>query len=343
MIRCFLPIVAVLVGLMPTATTFADTVYFVSKTTGGLYSFSTSGTTITSLTGTNTFPNATALAMGSDGNLYIGDETNGGSIRRYVVSNGSVATVLTLSGTNPTFSSGPVSPTAIAFTPGGSMLIGRNPESQFVGYPAGQVLEVVGWGGGSPTVQSFTSGTNPDYQTGLAVAPDGTLYASNTTYNVLTSPPALAGNVLKFNSSGFYEAVVATDGAGTGGLSGPTGLAVSGNSLFIASTMNGNVYRTDLTNPDTATNTTLFASTGGDYLGPLAMLSNGGLLVGSVSGVPGLIYQFDTSGNLVNAFGGGQYGQIGGIVAVPEPAAVLLLSTGAACVALRRLRRSHRE
>lgn len=339
MIRRFLPLVAVLVGLMTTGTIFADTVYFVSKTTGGLYRFSTSGTTITPLTGTNTFPNATALALGSDGNLYIGDATNGGSIRRYAVASGSVSTVVALSGTNPSFDSGPVSPTALAFTPAGSMLVGRNPESQFSGYPAGQVLEVVGWSSGSPSVQNYTSGTSPDYQTGFAVASDGTLYVSNATYDILATPPALVGNVLKFGNSGVYASVVAADGTGSGGLSGPTGLAVFGNSLFIGSAMNGNVYRTDLTNPDTATNTTRFASTGGDFIGPLAVLPNASLLVGSVSGVPGLIYQFDTSGNLVGAFGGAEYGQIGGIVAVPEPATLTLTAMAAASTVLWRVRR----
>jgi len=319
----------------------ADITYFVSKTTGGLYQFDTSGTSITALTGTNTFPSATALAMGSDGNLYVGDSTGGGSIRRYVMASGSVSTVVTLSGSNPAFGGGPVSPTAIAFTPGGTMLVGRNPESQFSGYPSGQILEVVGWNSGSPTVQNYTAGTTPNYQTGLTVAPDGTLYASNTVYNVLATPPALIGDVLKFNGSGAYQSVIAADASGSGGLNGPTGLGISGNSLYIASTMDGNVYKTDLTNPDTATNTTIFGSTGGDYIGPLSVLSGGGLLVGSVSGATGLIYRFDTEGNLVGSFGGASYGQIGGIVAVPEPSAVFLTLAGAACIGLRRLRRRH--
>ena len=339
MIRRCLPVVAAVLAATHAAFAMADVVYFVSKTTGGLYSFNTAGGGITSLTGTNTFSDATALAMGPDGNLYVGDSTAGGSVRRYTMAGGGVSTVVTLSGSNPAFGSGPVSPASIAFTPGGKMLVGRNPETAFSGYPAGQVLEVVGWNGGSPTVQDYTSGTTPDYQTGLTVAPDGTLYASNTTYNVLAVPPALVGNVLKFSGSGAYQSVTAVDATATGGLAGPAGLGVSGNSLYIASAMNGNIYRTDLMNPNTATNTTLFASTGGDYLGPLSMLSDGGLLAGSVSGVPGVIYQFDTSGNLVNTFGGGTYGQIGGVVAVPEPTAVLLAAVGVSCVGLGRLRR----
>lgn len=340
MLRRFLPIIAALAGLAPTSVTLADTVYFVSKMTGSLYSFSTTGTTITPLTVANTFPNATALAMGSDGNLYVGDATNGGSIRRFVVSSGSVSTVVTLSGSSPSFGGGPVSPAAIAFTPSGSMLVGRNPQSQFIGYPAGQVLEVVGWNGASPTVQNFTSGTNPNYQTGLAVAADGTLYASNTLYDIFAQPqPALLGDVLAFDASGAYQSVVAADGSGSGGLFGPSGLAVSGSSLFIASTMNGNIYRTDLTDPNTATNTTVFASTGGDYVGPLALLSDNSLLVGSVADPSGVIYRFDASGDLVNSFGGPEYGAIGGIVAVPEPATLTLTAMAAASAVLRRIRR----
>ena len=337
-LRCVVGILAVAMAVCLPTTVRADIAYFVSKTNGGLYTFDTSGTSITALTGTNTFPNATALAMGSDGNLYVGDSTGGGSIRRYVMASGSVSTVVTLSGSNPVFGSGPVSPTAIAFTPGGAMLVGRNPQESFSGYPSGQVLEVVGWNGGSPTVQNYTSGTTPNYQTGLAVAADGTLYASNTTYDIFVSPPALIGNVLTFSGSGAYQSVAAADATATGGLSGPAGLGLFGDSLFIASTMNGNVYKTDLTDPNTTTNTSLFASTGGDYVGPLAVLTDSGLLVGSVSGVPGLIYQFDASGEFVTAFGGSSYGQIGGIVAVPEPSALLLAMAGAASTRLWRLR-----
>ncbi|MFM8379066.1 MAG: hypothetical protein ACKOB1_07050 [Planctomycetia bacterium] len=331
--RRILPVLVALVCVTHMCATQADVVYFVSKTNGGLYTFDTSGGGITPLTGTNTFPSATALARGPDGNLYVGDSTGGGSIRRYALDSGSVSTVVTLTG---------VSPTALAFTPGGAMLVGRNPESQFYGYPAGQVLEVVGWNGGAPTVQNYTSGTGLNYQTGLAVAPDGRLFASNTLYDILASPAALTGNVVAFSGAGAYQAVVATDGTGLGGLSGPTGLGVFGTSLFTASAMNGNVYKTDLTNSDTATNTTEFATTGGDYIGPLAVLSNGDLLVGSVSGF-GPIYQFGTTGSLLNTFGSGSvYGQIGGIVAVPEPAAAILALAGAACIGLRRIRRRRR-
>lgn len=346
MIRRIVPVIAALAVILPAARLDADIVYFVSKSDGGLYTFNTAGGPsgpVTSLSGAGpgTFTNASALTLGPDGNLYIGDETDGGSVRRYTLPNGGVSTVVSLSGSNPPFGSGIVAPAAIAFTPGGSMLVGRSPEKRSVNYPAGQVLEVVGWNGGSPTVENYTSGTALNFQAGLAVAPNGGLYASNATYG----PINLEGNVVGFDASGVYQSVVAADGAGTGRF-GPAGLSLSGNSLFIASIhisntfdLYGDIYKTDLTNPDTATNTSTFASITGDVMGPLSLLSNGGLLAGGVADPRGLIYQFGPSGDLVNTFNlGGSYGQIGGIVAVPEPGAMLLAAAAGVVLGLRRVR-----
>jgi sugar lactone lactonase YvrE len=335
-----------LVVFMPTATVVADTVYFVSRSTGSLYTFDSAGGAITALTGSSTFPDASALALGADGNLYVGDSTGGGSIKRYVMATGSVSTVVSLNGSGPAVPGSPVNPGAIAFAADGTMLVGRNPAVAFfpggvAAWPGGSVLGVTGWRDGeTPAVSAFTSGTGQDYAPGLAVAPDGSLYASNSFYNAETF--AMTGNVLKFDGSGAFLAAVAADGTTASGLSGPAGLAVSGNSLFIASTMNGNVYKTDLTNPNTATNTSLFASTDGDYVGPLALLSDGNLLVGSVSGPAGLIYQFDPTGSPLTPFGAAAYGQIGGIAVapVPEPGAVVLAVVGIAGAACRLRRRS---
>ena len=334
-------IVTLVAALTPAVFAHADTVYFTSKTTGGLYSFETSGTAITQLAAPNTFTSPTALALGPDGNLYVGDDAGGGRVARYVMTTGSVATVVSLAG------SGPVNPGAIAFRPsaqGGEMLVGRNPEKAFFGYPMGPVLQVSGWGAGqTAAVQPYTSGTSVDYSPGLAVAADGTLYVSNSLYNIATL--AMTGNVLKFDSSGTYQTEVAADGSGSGGLFGPTGLAVVGNSLFVASTMNGSIYKTNLLDPSIATNTTLFAMTPldpesnyPDFIGPLAAMSDGGLLTGGVAS-SGLIYQFDATGSLQHVFGGASYGAIGGIVAVPEPSAVLLALAGASYLGLWRSRR----
>jgi sugar lactone lactonase YvrE len=338
MIRRLLPLVVAIAAFTPTVFAHADTVYFTSKTTGGLYSFDTSGTAITQLAANDTFTSPTALAFGPDGNLYIGDGAGGGRVARYVMTTGSVATVVSLAG------SGPASPGAIAFrtsAQGSQMLVGRNPETAFYSYPTGPVLEVSGWNAGqTAAVQSYTSGASVDYSPGLAVAADGTLYVSNSLYNIATL--AMTGNVLKFDSSGTYQAQVTADGSASGGLFGPAGLAIVGNSLFVASAMDGRVYKTDLANPNTSSNTVPFAYANGDYIGPLAALSNGRLLVGSVSGPAGLIYQFDADGGLLSAFGASQYGQIGGIVAVPEPSAVLLALAGASCAVLWRSQRRKR-
>jgi sugar lactone lactonase YvrE len=338
MIRRIVPVIAALAAIVPAARLDADVVYFVSKTDGGLYSLNTSGGAITTISGTGTFTSPSALALGPDGNLYVGDATDGGSIKRYVTSSGSISMVAPLNGTGPAFSGAPVNPAAIAFTPGGAMLVGRNPEVAFfpggvAAWPGGSVLSITGWQAGeSPAIASYTSGTTQNYSPGLAVAADGTLYTSNSFYDAGTLQ--MTGNVISFNSSGADPTEVAADQTGSG-LSGPAGLALSGNSLFIASTMNGNVYRTDLANPNPLSNTVLFGSTGGDYLGPLVLLSDGGLLAASVLPNSGTIYRFNASGNLIGTFGGPSYGQIGGIAAVPEPGAMLLAATAGVVLSLR--------
>jgi sugar lactone lactonase YvrE len=333
----------VVVTCLTQAVARADLTYFVSKTTGGLYSFETSnaGAGISTLAAAGTFTSPAALALGPDGNLYVGDSAGGGRVARYVMSTGSVATVASLS------SAGPVSPGAIAFRPGSQgsdMLVGRNPETVFYSYPTGPVLKVSGWGAGqTATVQDYTTGASLDYSPGLAVAADGTLYVSNSRYDVMTTY-AMTGNVLKFDSSGSYQTVVTADGSGSGGLFGPSGLALVGTSLYVASTMNGYVYKTDLTNSNTATNTAAFAYAGGDYIGPLAALSDGSLLVGSVSGPAGLIYEFNSSGTMTGYFGASSYGQIGGIAVapVPEPGAATLAMVAVAGLLVARHRQWRR-
>jgi hypothetical protein len=334
--------VSVVLACLTQAGARADLAYFVSKTTGGLYSLDTSnaGAGIATLAPAGTFTSPAALALGPDGNLYVGDSVGGGRVARYVVATGSVATVASLSG------SGPASPGAIAFRPGsqgGDMLVGRNPETAFYSYPTGPVLKVSAWGvGQTAAVQGYTTGASLDYSPGLAVAADGTLYVSNSLYDITTY--AMTGNVLKFDPSGSYQTAVTADGSGSGGLFGPSGLALVGTSLYVASTMNGYVYKTDLANPNTATNTAAFAYAGGDYIGPLAALSDGSLLVGSVSGPAGLIYEFDSSGSMTGYFGASSYGQIGGIAVapVPEPGAATLAVVAIAGLLVARHRQRRR-
>jgi len=342
--RCVLGILGLAIAACAPAAARGDIAYFVSMTTGGLYSFDTSnpGAGISTQAPAGTFSSPSALAFGPDGNLYVGDGNGGGRVARYIVSTGSVATVASLA------TAGPVGPGAIAFRPsaqGGEMLVGRNPYTAFYSYPTGSVLKVSGWGAGqTAAVQNYTSGASLDYSPGLAVAADGSLYVSNSYYNLLTYE--MTGNVLKFDASGAFQSEVAADKHASYGLYGPSGLALAGNSLFIASTMNGTIYKTNLLDPNTATNTSFFAMTPvdpvsfyPDFIGPLAALSDGGLLTAGVAN-SGLMYRFDSSGSLVGSVGGSSYGQIGGIAIapVPEPAAAAMAAAGAAALAVTRLR-----
>jgi sugar lactone lactonase YvrE len=347
--RALARLVAVLATLVLPGVTHAETVYFVSKSYGGLYSFDTSGTTITTLSGTGSFESPSALALGPDGNLYVGDAAGGGRISRFTLSSGSVTPVAALNGASPTFAGGPVNPAAIAFTRDGGMLVGRNPEVAFFpggveAWPGGPVLQVAGWREGeSPSISPFTAGSAQNYAPGLAVSADGRLYASNSFYD--TSTLLMTGNVLGFLSTGTFQSDV-TAGNPPIGLFGPAGLALVGDSLFVASTMNGSIFKTNLLDGDTASNTTFFTMTPidpisqyPDFIGPLAALPDGSLLTGSVDVNQGWIYLFDGSGGLVTTFAGPEYGQIGGIVAVPEPATLWLACGAATCVLLRCLRR----
>jgi len=109
---------------------------------------------------------------------------------------------------------------------------------------------------------------------------------------------------------------------------------IDGSTLYTASIMAGTILQTNLGSDVT----TAFASAGGPFEGgPLTLLTDGGLLAGSPSG-SGNIYRFDPDGSLVSTYATG-LGQIGGIVAVPEPATMVLLSAGVAYAVLARLRR----
>lgn len=323
----------------------ADTVYVTSLSTGGLFRFDSANPTGTMeiVSGTGTFVGPSALAFGPDGNLYIGESGDGFSqpprIRRYQVATGSVSPV-------PVAEIPGVFPAAIAFqrpADGGRMLIGRSP---FFPEAYGPVMALAGWNSGTATIGSFTSGTGMQSSAGLAVAADGTVYAANTTY---AGPGAgITGVVQSFDAAGNPIATIAPGPSVPGPAYGPGGLVLDGSTLYSASIQNGAIYATSLT----GTTTTEFAATGFPFqVGPLARLSDGRFLAGSVSG-GGNIYQFSETGGSpigppINFFGVdvsgtfSYFGQVGGIavVPVPEPATIGLTLVGGAGVAWRLRRR----
>jgi sugar lactone lactonase YvrE len=311
----------------------ADTVYFTGLNTGGLYRYNSSASvpaldTLVAPGSPDAFNSPTGLAVGPDGNLYIAEsgiyQSAQPAIRKYEVTSGSVSLVTMLaSGPGPAG----VTPAAIAFTPSGDMLVGRNPFNQNVG----PIQRVSGWNGGPVNVTDYTIGGSLASSPGIAVAADGTLYVSDMTYNFGTG--SATGPVKTFASSGSFASVLIADGQS--GLAGPIGLALSGSTLFTASNKNGMILRTDLGTLTTGS----FSSVPVDQAGVLALLSDGDLLVGSPSG-SGNIYRIGTDGVVSGTFASG-LGQIGGIAAVPEPSLLAVGLGGAGCMAgwLRRRRR----
>jgi hypothetical protein len=319
----------------------ADTVYFTGLNTGGLYRYNSSASvpaldTLVAPGSPDAFNSPTGLAVGPDGNLYIAEsgiyQGAQPAIRKYEVASGSVSLVTMLaSGPGPAG----VTPAAIAFTPSGDMLVGRNPFNQNVG----PIQRVSGWNGGPVNVTDYTIGGSLASSPGIAVAADGTLYVSDMTYNFGTG--TATGPVKSFASSGSFASVLIADGQD--GLAGPTGLALSGSTLYTASIMNGSILRTDLGTGTTSTFST--TSLGTFEAGVLALLSDGNLLVGSPS-FSGNIYRIGTDGVVSGTFASG-LGQIGGIAAVPEPSLLAVGLGGAGCMAgwlrLRRRRGAGRR
>ena len=318
-------ILDLLIAARPAA---ADTVYVTSFTTGELISYDSANPagTQTVLLPAGSIIQPSAVAVGPDGNLYIG-ENGDGSTYAPRISKYEPAT-LTLSTVYP-FAGFEVFPGSLVFQ-GTDLLIGRNP---FFGN-TGPIVKLENATGGLLALSDYTAGGSLASSPGLALAADGRLYVSDQTYNFISG--IASGPVKRFDAAGSYVGEVIADGAD--GLAGPTGLAINGTTLYTASIMNGSILQTDLTT-DT---TTAFATTGGPFeVGSLALLSDGSLLAGSPSG-SGNIYHFGTDGTLMSTFASG-LGQVGGIatVAVPEPASASLVVCGLAAAGL--LRRCQRE
>jgi hypothetical protein len=325
MIRRLLALFVAAAVIAPAVRANADTVYAVSNNDGRIIRYDSanpSGSVVT-LSGSGSIVNAAGLALGPDGNLYIGESGNfstiAPAIRRLDLSSNTLSTVYT-------FSEFDVFPGALAFK-GNDLLVGRNPFFE----NTGAVVRLANATGVSPTSSNYTSGFSLASSPGLALASDGLLYVSSMTYDFATR--IASGSVVKFDATGAYLGETVAGGA-SNGLFGPTGLGIRGTSLYTASIMSGSVLTTDLLTGSTS----LFGQTGVPFgASPLAMLSDGGLIVGSAGGA-GAIYRFDAAGNLIDTFNSG-LGTVGGVVAVPEPSTAVAAAIGIAAAAWMRRRR----
>jgi len=317
-LRCVVAILGLAIAAFAPATARGDTVYALSNNDGRVirYDSTNPAGSVVTLSSSGAIVSAAGMAIGPDGNLYIGESgdfsTVAPAIKRLNLANNSLSTVYSFSTFN-------VFPGALAFK-GNDLLVGRNP---FFG-DTGPVVKLSNATGGSVSLSDYTTGVSLASSPGLAFGPDGSLYVSNQTYNLGVA----SGSVLKFNTSGSYIGEVVAGGT-TSGLYGPTGIGIQGPKLFTSSIMNGAVLQTSLLDDST----TSFGTTGVTYgASPLAVLSDGSVLAGS-AGAAGAIYEFDGLGNLVGTFNSG-LGTIGGlaVVPVPEPASIVTAMIGLAGV-----------
>lgn len=319
-----------------------ESVYVVSQSSGKLMRFDTTDTSTTTIVTTlvsNLFQ-PSALAFGPDGKLYIAEWGDGDTIdpriSRYDIGTSQWSVVATL---DPLAQ---FDPSAIAFRPtalGGEMLVGRvsTPDSS----GQGNIVSISGWNTGSPVVSQndYNSGILLNGSAGLAVAADGTTYVSNARLIQQVGFTIFAGTVERLSPTGAYQEQVIADGTVSGGLTGPAGLVLDGNTLFTGSVGNSTVFETNLGSMLTSS----FGTAGGAYeVGPLAMLADGSILAGSLTG-SALIYRFFPDVSLApRTYLNNDFGLVGGLAVapVPEPGSLVLAAAAAslAWAARRRWR-----
>jgi sugar lactone lactonase YvrE len=305
----------------------AETVYVTSFTTGEIISYDSANPagTKTVLSGSGSLTKPSALAFGPDGNLYVGESGDGATvaprIAKFNLATSTLSTVVA-------FDDFSVVPGSLVFK-GNDLLVGRNPFFS----NNGPIVKVSNATGGVISVADYTSGGSLASSPGLALAADGSLYVSDQTYNFVSR--VATGPVKRFDAAGAYVGEVIA--SGSSGLLGPTGLVISGSTLYTASIMAGTVLQTNLGTDFTQP----FANAGSAFsVGALALLADGSLLAGSPSG-SGAIYRFGTDGALLDTYASG-LGQIGGITVapVPEPSTIALAVAGGIAVVARLRRRS---
>jgi WD40 repeat protein len=289
------------------ASAVADTVYVASFTTGELvrYDSADPAGTATVLSGSGSLIQPGALAVGPDGNVYIGEDGDGATfaprISKFEIATNTLSTVVA-------FGAFDVFPGSLAFK-GNDLLIGRNPFYS----NTGPIVKLANATGGPLALSDYTTGGSLASSPGLALASGGELYVSDQTYNFVSG--IASGPVKRFDANGTYVGEVIA--SGSSGLAGPTGLVIdsSGSTLLTASIMNGSILQTDLATDFTGSSVAI----GGSFeVGVLALLSDGNLLAGSPSG-SGAIYLVDTATwTVIDTYASG-LGQIGGIATVPEP------------------------
>ncbi|MEY3204546.1 MAG: hypothetical protein RLZZ21_877, partial [Planctomycetota bacterium] len=210
------------------ATARGETVYAVSNNDGRIirYDSADPAGTVVTLSGSGAIVAAAGLALGPDGNLYIGEGGDGDaikpSIRRLSLTNNSLSTVYT-------FEAEEVVPGSLVFK-GNDLLVGRNPFFS----NTGAIVRVANATGGVVAVSDYTTGGSLASSPGLALGADGSLYVSNQTYNLLAG--IASGPVVKFDAAGVFVGEVIAGGTSTG-LLGPTGIGIRGTTLYTSSIM----------------------------------------------------------------------------------------------------------